>query len=304
MKKILSPKGITCIAAVFIVILGLVIGSFSDLNISKALAIREVDGKLVLANHPVSSIILNDLSYFGETVLFGFASAVIVLNLVRKKSKMTVLDKILSICFFIGIVGLMAFFAYKSMKIISVTSFGFWHYLMIVLITFVMTFLIWYVAVNLKPAIIKKSFIPSIFTVITVAASNIFVEAAKFIWGRIRPRDLVELGSLDNYVNWYQVSGHTGYDSFPSSHALQAMLLLLIIIWMAELGARRKTKKITTIGILCWTALIMFSRVLAGAHFVSDVTAGFAVGFAFIYIAFVMYERKMGKHLYDDNRLE
>ena len=300
MKKILSPKGITCIAAIFVIVLGLTLGAFFDLDISKALAINTTDESISLYNHPISSIILTVVGYFLPFVFIGFSAAVITLNLLRKKEKMKTIEKLVCIAMFIGVIACMAYLAYQTMETISTTKFGFWHYLMMALMIFVMTFLIWYVAINLNPAVVKKSHIPAIITVVTYGAAFVFTEAAKLIWGRIRPRELVELGSLDGFINWYQVSGLTGHKSFPSGHSVEAVLMLLVIIWMTALGASRKAKKITTIGILCWTSLIMFSRVLAGAHFVSDVTAGFAVGFAFLYIAFVMYERKTGKSLYID----
>ncbi|MCR5457229.1 MAG: phosphatase PAP2 family protein [Clostridiales bacterium] len=300
MNKILSPKGITCIIAIFIVILGLTLGAFFDLDISKALAISETDGTLALRVHPISSIILTVIGYFLPFVFIGFSAAVITLNLLRKKEKMKTMEKLICVVLFLGVIACMAYIAYETMDTISTTKFGFWHYLMMALMIFVMTFLIWYVAINLNPVVVKKSYVPAIITVVSYGAALAFAEAAKLIWGRIRPRELVELGSFDGFVNWYQVSGLTGHKSFPSGHSVEAILMLLVILWMTALGASKKAKKITTIGILCWTALMMFSRILAGAHFLSDVTAGFAIGFAFLYIAFVMYERKTGKSLYLD----
>ena len=300
MNKILSPKGITCIIAIFIVVLGLTLGAFFDLNISRVLAISETDGVLALRNHPISSIVLTIIGYFLPVVFIAFSAATIALNLLRKKEKMKVIEKLMCVVMFIGVIGVMAYFAYQTMETISSTKFGFWHYLMMVLMIFVMTFLIWYVAINLNPVVIKKTFVPAVFTVISYGAVFTFTEVAKLIWGRIRPRELVELGSLEGFVNWYQVSGFTGHKSFPSGHSVEALMMLLVILWMTALGASKKAKTITTVGILCWTSLMMFSRVLAGAHFLSDVTAGFAVGFAFLYIAFVMYERKTGKSLYID----
>ncbi len=300
MKKLLTPKVLTCVVAVFIIILGLTLGAFFDLDISKALAIKEVDGTLEIVNHPISSHVLAVLGYATYAVLGGFACAVIILNLLRKKEPLKVIEKIISIGLFFAIIALMAFLAYKSMKTISTSSFGFWHYLMMALMLFVMTFIIWFVSINLNPKVVKKCFVPAIYTIITLVSAYLFNEVAKFIWGRIRIRDLVAAGSLDGFVNWYQVSGHTGYDSFPSGHALQAILMFMIILWMVALGASKKAKVITSVGIVCWTVLMMFSRILAGAHFLSDVTAGFAVGFAFVYISFVMFERKTKQDIFGD----
>ena len=91
MNKIFSPRGITCIIAAFIVILGLVLGAFFDLDITKALALTETDGTLALANHPISRIIFAVLGYFTSPVICAISAAVIVLNLLRKKGKLTVL---------------------------------------------------------------------------------------------------------------------------------------------------------------------------------------------------------------------
>ncbi len=107
-----------------------------------------------------------------------------------------------------------------------------------------------------------------------IAGSGIVVNIFKFIFARARPKFLSELGPYDFFGRM-----GVGYDftSFPSGHSTtMGALAAILALWYPRL-------RIVTIP-ACFIGAV--SRVAAGAHFPSDVIAGFGLGFLFsLYLA-------------------
>jgi membrane-associated phospholipid phosphatase len=107
-----------------------------------------------------------------------------------------------------------------------------------------------------------------------IAGSGIVVNIFKFIFARARPKFLDQLGPYDFFGRM-----GVGYDfsSFPSGHSTtMGALSAILALWFPKL-------RFLTIP-ACATGAI--SRVAVGAHFPSDVVAGFALGFLFsLYLA-------------------
>jgi membrane-associated phospholipid phosphatase len=104
--------------------------------------------------------------------------------------------------------------------------------------------------------------------------SWLLVSGLKLIWGRVRFRDLQPLS--DDFSPWYSPQGWTGHSSFPSGHAALGWLLLAaVLIWPR--GSRHYR---WTLGLcIAWGAFVAASRVVVGAHYLSDVL--FSTAFAF-----------------------
>ena len=76
------------------------------------------------------------------------------------------------------------------------------------------------------------------------------------------------------------------FKSFPSGHTTEASILIVLSVFMPLVN--RKLEKIQLgcfIGACCFAALIGFARILAAAHFLSDVSAGAALALLFTIIA-------------------
>ena len=67
------------------------------------------------------------------------------------------------------------------------------------------------------------------------------------------------------------------FKSFPSGHTGNAAVLLLLGL-LPQLDSRLEKKKPLLLGIgFGWTALVAFSRIIMGAHYLTDTTIGFTI---------------------------
>ena len=69
------------------------------------------------------------------------------------------------------------------------------------------------------------------------------------------------------------------YYSFPSGHAMEAIVLYGMLAYLAMLALRTwRARAAVVFGTSLWVLLIGFSRIYLGVHYFSDVVAGFAAG--------------------------
>ena len=120
-----------------------------------------------------------------------------------------------------------------------------------------------------------------IFTTNVVAGIGVWL--LKFPFGRYRPRVFFENG--DYGFSWFAI-GHN-YVSFPSGHSITIMTTVTAF---ALLFPRYK------IPLLFVGAVIAFSRVGMGAHYLSDVIMGSYLG---IVVAIVLYHRMIRNYKVD-----
>lgn len=107
------------------------------------------------------------------------------------------------------------------------------------------------------------------------AAATLAATMLKELVGRERPA--IELGGLLHSVNVH------GSPSFPSGHAAKVVALALpfVLLVPANLSAIHVVK----IVMLLDAILVCYSRIVLGAHYLSDVLAGAAVAFACLPVA-------------------
>lgn len=120
-----------------------------------------------------------------------------------------------------------------------------------------------------------KIALPLSIAVITSAIFNIIL---KNIFTRERP-NILKLVSETSY-------------SFPSGHAMINITLytmLILLIWKYIKG--KKTKYIMTSACLILTALIGYSRIYLGVHYVTDIIGGWLAGFAVALITYILWFR-------------
>jgi membrane-associated phospholipid phosphatase len=120
----------------------------------------------------------------------------------------------------------------------------------------------------------------ALFAFWAIALSGILTNVLKILFARARPKLLETHGAYDFFSHL-----GVGYDfaSFPSGHATtMGALAAVLVLWCPKLS----------IFTLPFCLAVAASRVATGAHFPSDVIAGFSLGFLFsIYLARVLARR-------------
>lgn len=127
---------------------------------------------------------------------------------------------------------------------------------------------------------------------------TILTHLIKIPWARPRMRLLVSsLGQMVSFHPWYQpgladkaqliASGIPADElkSFPSGHTTAAATILSLYYIACASPLLRSRRYHFFFGGLVWTLLVALSRIIIGAHFLTDVTAAFAITFSIFVIA-------------------
>lgn len=97
-----------------------------------------------------------------------------------------------------------------------------------------------------------------------------FVQAAKLLWGRVRYRDLSP-GFVD-FTPWFHPRGPGASGaSFASGHTALGWMLLPLVLAAVERGASRRVTVAVALVAVAWGYTVATGRVVAGAHYASDV---------------------------------
>jgi membrane-associated PAP2 superfamily phosphatase len=89
----------------------------------------------------------------------------------------------------------------------------------------------------------------------------------KPLWGRPRPRHIVEFGGSQSFRAWWQPGGPGVGKSFPSGHASMGYVLVA----GALLIPKRRLRLLVFTGGLGYGTLLGLTRIIQGGHFASDV---------------------------------
>lgn len=130
---------------------------------------------------------------------------------------------------------------------------------------------------------------------ISIMGIMIIINMIKIPWGRARMR-LVASNPEAYFMPWWQVGASLKntlvaqgvaaeeFKSFPSGHVSNATAVLLLSLFPL-LNDKLKGKEKTIFGIgVVWIVLVMISRIVIGAHYLTDDVVAFAVGLAIILI--------------------
>lgn len=123
----------------------------------------------------------------------------------------------------------------------------------------------------------------------TILAELVLINLIKVPWGRARMR-LVARDSRAYFMPWWQPG--TGlrdtlvaagvaaeeFKSFPSGHSGNAIMLMLLGL-LPRLDSRLAGKRRLLAGIgFAWACVVAFTRIVMGAHYLTDTVVGLAVG--------------------------
>lgn len=136
----------------------------------------------------------------------------------------------------------------------------------------------------------------AILSIIIMFVQITVIEGMKYLWGRVRFRDLLAAGSYDSFTPWYKINGINGNKSFPSGHTAGAGMsyLMMAFPYLSKKWERQKT--LCFVIPLVYTSVVAFTRLVMGAHYLSDVAMGGIVSFTIVIITFTLYEKKFLKN--------
>lgn len=177
---------------------------------------------------------------------------------------------------------------------------------------------------NLKKETLKKLFWWVVAVVAATVVANLLIMFVKDPVGRMRYRAinsevgqaLINSGEVQGYTPWYKSNGQPkdsiietfvanypgakdAFKSFPSGHTCAAGMSYAMIMLPDVIDFKHKK----TAKVACWatpiaiTALVAISRIVVGAHYMSDVTFGGTLAFVCMIIAREIFICK-GSHFF------
>lgn len=124
-----------------------------------------------------------------------------------------------------------------------------------------------------------------------MAVQLLAVEGMKYLWGRVRFRDLLAAGSYDAFTPWYVINGINGNKSFPSGHTAGAAMSFLAMLLPYISKKAYEHRQLCFVLPFIYTCVVAVTRLVMGAHYLSDVAMGGAVGLLTVIIAIAVLDK-------------
>lgn len=284
--------------------------SFYDLQISQFFA--DMTPNLYYSNNFFAVF----FEIFGESILFillGLSLAVIFWAIYYKiKKPIKFLFQTLSVSACIGINFLCFWRVFNYVKNYMEFEFNYIFLTILIIFSIIFAFLYIFLLKNIKKNIIYKLFWVSCLIILVALFSNLTIQILKNdVWGRMRFRAMFYIDDFSNYTAWWEMNGHSlsyafrflnlpddAFRSFPSGHT--SAVAITFCFWFLPLFFRNRISKQAKFWCyflpIILTLIIGFSRIVAGAHFLTDIL--FAILIVMIYIAiFVPYLIALRKNL-------
>lgn len=150
--------------------------------------------------------------------------------------------------------------------------------------------------IKLPETVSRKALLMLAFAGIAVMVLQLgIVNIAKVFWGRVRMRDLIAAGSYDQFTSWLHPNGINGNKSFPSGHTASAGMSYLMMLLPYASDKWKEKKNLCFIVPFVYTSTVAFTRMVMGAHYLSDVTMGGIIAFTLVVIAVKVIEKQQAK---------
>ncbi len=236
-------------------IIGILIGSFYDLQISRTIYVK---------NEIFSSLI--------EAVCFFpiYMPAILLFILLTEKTNKLFLKAIFTVISIIGnVIMLYVGLHYlEKREMVIVPS-----YLSIPALTLLSVAVFLYVTRLLKNAseeTLKKLMYFSIIGSIYLLWELLFAQSLKFLAGRPRFEEILNDSSL-YFADWYNFTRQGG-SSFPSGHTAQSCAIFLILFLPLLFRKYEKKTPVFMFSSALYVIVTALSRIILGKHFLSDVS--------------------------------
>ena len=119
------------------------------------------------------------------------------------------------------------------------------------------------------------------------------VSLMKGLWGRIRFRSMV--APYEDFTPWFKINGFNGNHSFPSGHTAGAGVSYQLMLLPLISKKCREHKTALFLTAFIFTGVVAFTRLVMGAHYLSDVAVGGMISFTCTLLGIAFYEKFSGK---------
>ncbi len=271
---------------------GITVASRFDLAISSTLAGLKFNGKYFTLDVPTFASTLEIIGEWAPSVLAA-TSALIFASAGAENCK-TQKGKVAARAgSFIPAMGLMAYASGKTAEYLHYSLGGIMGRMMFAAFSFAIAAMLYLLVGKIPPEVKKKLFLPAAYTLAASITVLLTVSTLKTVWGRARLREMVDDNSLADYTPWYKPNFFSGSYSFPSGHTAHATLVLMLSKWLYG-KAEKYRPAVTALG-YGFIALMAFSRLAAGAHFLSDILFGFLIALGITEFFKMKYEKHSAK---------
>lgn len=139
-----------------------------------------------------------------------------------------------------------------------------------------------------------------------VAASNGFFDPEDNLsYGKLEglttrlQSSMAENSDFSAFTPWYKKGDDMGIyshaDSFPSGHTFSSCTLMLSYLFCSAFEKLKKFAPFALIVSFIFTVLMAYSRLVAGAHYLTDVVGGAIIGYTLFLIVTVLYNTFINK---------
>lgn len=129
-----------------------------------------------------------------------------------------------------------------------------------------------------------------ILLILLIVLEMVLVNVVKIIWARPRMRSMDD---ISQFKKWHEIGGPMNseeFKSFPSGHTANAFVAIAYTMFVPA-DNQKRLKWVTVIAVI-WGACTALSRVILGAHFLSDVVVG---GYLTMLIFYILHGVMMKK---------
>lgn len=264
-------QNFTLIGVMILGIVGLIVGSFKDLEIA---AIGNIDSGIASAFTAIGPIVCLTMGNFCCAFMYFIE---------KKWSKF--LNLLLNLIGVIGFLGFTGFEIYTTLPYAETGALASnemtYKVLLVTLIFIIDLCIIIFARRLMKKVDTERLLISSLCIIFIILFSSVSCECIKLLSNRPRPHEVHN--GMGEFVNWYVFQPKRIFDgaehSFMSGHSVNSATTITIIPLFVSMFIKDKNTRIHIISIvvgILFALVVSFSRILGDMHFLSDVGAAIA----------------------------
>lgn len=108
-------------------------------------------------------------------------------------------------------------------------------------------------------------------------------------------QNMIEKTDFSHFTKWFEIGNTTKYydhqNSFPSGHTTYSATMFLSVILCNTFDKLKKLSPFALIISFAYIGVMAYSRIIAGAHYLSDVVGGAIIGYTLFLIVYATYDK-------------